>query len=75
MPVVAQTFLQLGLHVKPWVLLPYPWEDSTVGSFWEFWPGILAELTCLILAVEILLTPFGALSFASFCGCSPSTKL
>lgn len=24
MPVVAQTFLQLGLHFKPWGLLPYP---------------------------------------------------
>lgn len=72
MPVIAQTFLQLGLHFKPWGLLPYPQEDSTVWSFWKLYPGILPTLTCLILSsLEILLTSFGALIFAPLCGCAP----
>lgn len=66
MPFVAWTFLQFGLHFKPWGLLLHPWEDSTLESSWELCPGILTKLTYLI---------FSAWKFFCFIWCFPFLHL
>lgn len=71
MPVVAQAFLQLGLHFKPWGVCRTMRRFHT-RVLLGLCPGILAEVTCLIFSVlEILLTSFGALGFAPLCGVAP----
>lgn len=69
MPVGAQTCLQLGLHFQPWGLLPVHEKIPRWSAV-----GIPAELTCLLVSLKILWTPFGAFIFAPLCGCSPTSS-
>ena len=58
---------------QPWGLLPYPWDDSAVDSYWELCPGILPDVTCLLVSsLENSFDFIWCFNCAPLCGWNPT---